>query len=189
VENGTGDPDKGVVSITAVDSLDGWIELTVTVGGVAQPAKRIVVQKITGIAPGMGGAGMKIASDNDFVAISTTSYTAITDVLTVTLGSGESLYGTAPLSYYNDSGTPLARTAEAKWQHSPTGAGTWTDFDTAITGTACVGGYALEAGYGEFHQIESGLSAADYDVRLVARLDAGGVNVSFFGTATIEAKT
>lgn len=182
------DPDKGAIEITAVNSNDGWIDLTVTVSGVAYPAKRIVIQKNGALPPGFGGAGSKIASDNGFTAINSTSFTAITDVLTVTLATGESLYGTAPLGYYVGGTSAVSRTVTAKWQYSPAGAGTWSDFGTAITGSVAVGGYAFEAGYGEFTHAKSGLSAADYDIRLVAQLDAGGVDVTFSGTATIEAK-
>jgi hypothetical protein len=189
VNDTNGDPDKGTIEITDVATLDGWIDLTVEVGGVTYPAKRIVVQKNGALPSGFGGAGSKIASDNSFTPINSTSFTAITDDLTVTVATGESLYGTAPLAYYVSGTSPITRTATAKWQYSPAGAGTWSDFDTEIAGSVAVGGYAFEAGYGEFTHSKSGLTPADYDVRLVAKLDAGGVDVSFGGTATIEAKT
>jgi hypothetical protein len=183
-----GDPDKGTIEITAVDTLDGWIDLTVVVSGVTYPAKRIVVQKISGLVPGLGGTGSKIASDNSFVSISSTAFTVITDVLRVTLAGGESLYGTAPLSYWVDSGSPVSRTADGKWRYELVGSGTPGDFDTAITGTAATGGYASEAGYGEFTHAKSGLAAGDYDVWLEAKLNTSGVSVTFSGTAVIEAK-
>jgi hypothetical protein len=148
----------------------------------------VTVTKSNGLPAGLGGTGSKIANDNDFVVINSTSFVAITDVLTVSLATGESLYGTAALHYYVDSGSPVSRTATAKWQYSPTGAGTWSDFGTAIAGTAATGGYASESGYGEFTHPKSGLTPADYDVRLVAQLDANSVNVAFSGQAIIEAK-
>ena len=187
VNNTLGDPNKGRISITAVDALSGWIDLVVTVNGVAQPAKRIVIQKSVGLPSGFGGSGSKIASDNSFATLNGTTYTAITDVLTVTVATGETLYGTAPLDYYV-SGSSASRTVTAKWQHSPVGAGTWTDFDTGISGTAANGSTG-DPGTGEFTQSEAGLTAGDYDVRLVAQLDGAGVDVTFTGTATIEAKT
>src|SRR5205085_2795363 len=128
------------------------------------------------------------ANDNDFAAISGTAYTAITDVLTVTLAGGESLYGTAPLDYWVGGTSSVSRATTATWQYSPAGAGTWSDFDTAITGSFAVGGYAAESGSGDFSQVKGGLSAGDYDVRLVAKLNAAGTTVSFFGTATVESK-
>jgi hypothetical protein len=191
VENTAADPEKGTIEITAVGALNAWIDLTVTVGGVAQPAKRIVIKKEVGLPSGFGGTGSKIASDNSFSIINTTGFVAITDVLTVTLAGGETLYGTAPLEYYVN-GATATRTASAKWQHSPAGAGTWTDFDTAIAGSAAsldLSTFEQEAGYGDFNQNEAGLSAGDYDVRLVAALDAATVDVFFTGTATIEART
>lgn len=181
------DANKGRIEITAVDALSGWIDLAVTVNGVAQPAKRIVIQKSVGLPPGFGGSGSKIASDNSFTSIDSTSFTAITDTMTVTVATGETLYGTAALDYYV-SGSSASRTATAKWQYSPAGAGTWTDFDTAISGTAASGAFG-EPGTGEFTQTEAGLTAGDYDVQLVAQLDAAGVDVTFVGTAIIEAKT
>ena len=189
VNNTGGDPDKGTIEITAVSALSGRIDLTVTVGGIAQPAKQIVIQKTTGLPSGFGGSGSKIASDSSFPLLDTTSFTPITDVLTVTLGSGETLYGSAPLDYATTGTAALSRTVTAKWQYSPAGAGTWTDFDTgAIAGSASLGGYAGYPGNGEFTD-QASPSAGDYDVRLVAQLDSGGVDVGLVGTATLEART
>jgi hypothetical protein len=188
VDDTDGSPDKGIIEITAVSSLSGWIDLVVTVSGIAYPAKRVVIQKQVGLPPSLGGSGSKIAADNSFEVISGTSFTAITDVLTLTLASGESLYGTAPLSYDVEGTTAGSRTADAKWQYSPAGAGTWSDFASAITGSTATAGVSPESGYGDFTQSKSGLSAGDYDVRLVAALNASGRNVIFSGTATIEAK-
>jgi hypothetical protein len=189
VNNTPGSPDKGTIEITAVDTLNGFIDLTVVVSGITYPAKRIVIQKSTGLPPGFGGAGAKIANDSGFNQINTSSFVAITDVMTVTLAGGESLYGTAPLDYWVNSSTSAPRTASAKWQYSPTGAGTWSDFGTAITGSVATGGFGPTSGYGAFSHSKSGLSAGNYDVRLVAALNTTGVNVTFTGVATIEAKT
>lgn len=191
VDNTNGSTNKGRITITAVDALDGFIDLTVTVNGSEQPAKRISIQKGVGLPPGFGGTGSKIASDNGFVDIDGTSFVAITDTLTVTLASGESLYGTAPLDYYLEAtGSTANRTASAKWQHSPPGAGTWTDFASAIAGslTAELPNGSVTSGHGDFHQVKGGLAAGDYDVRLVAALNNSGRFVFFTGTATIEAK-
>jgi hypothetical protein len=186
--NTSGDPNRGIIAITGVTALEGWIDLAVTVGGVAQPTKRIVIQKNTGLPPDLGGAGSKIAGDNTFPTINSTSYAAITDVLTVTLAGGESLYGTAPLDYYVSSTSPTARLVTATWQYSVAGAGVWTDFDTAITGSTAVGGYSPEGGSGFFSQVKSGLAGGNYDVRLMAKLNSAGTIVTLIGTATIEAK-
>jgi hypothetical protein len=187
VNDSAGDPDKGTITVSAVDGLNGWIDLTVTVDGRDYPAQRIVVQKQLGLPPSFGGPGSKIAADNGFNTINTNTFTAITDTLTVTLASGESLYGTAPLDY-SVIGSAASRTATAKWQYSPAGAGTWSDFDIgAIAGSAANGGTAVD-GHGDFTDSATGLSAGDYDVRLVAELNLAAVDVTFTGTATVEAK-
>lgn len=188
VNDTPGDPDKGKITITSVEALSGWIDLTVTVDGNDYPARRIVVQKVTGLVPGLGGPGSKIASDSSFTPIGTTSFTAITDTMTVTLGGGESIYGAAPLDYFVDGF--VSRSVTAKWQYSPAGAGTWSDFDTgAITGSPANGAVG-DPGHGDFNDDTSaaGLSAGDYDVQLVAKLSGSGSTVSFTGTATIQAK-
>lgn len=193
VDNTAASPTKGVIEVTEVSAIDGWIDLSVSVGGAALPTQRIVVQRRDGLPSGFGGPGSKYASDNSFNLLSGGTFTAITDVLTLTLATGESLVGTAPLQYRPTS----AGTAEveAKWQHSPAGAGTWTDFGTAILGTESIydltpyGVPVIVYGSGSFtHPPVTGLSAGDYDVRLVARLDSGSGPVALIGAATIEAK-
>src|SRR5690606_537056 len=132
------------------------IDLTATVDGIAY-TKRIVTKKEPGLPSGFGGTGSKIASDNGFGVVDDTAFVAITDTLTVTLASGESLYGTAPLDYYLEwVGVTAGRSASAKWQHSPAGAGTWTDFDTAITGSlaAELPNGSVNPGHGDFNQTE-----------------------------------
>lgn len=190
VENVDGAGDKGDIEITGLTANNGYIDLTVEVDGVPYPAKRIIIRKDIGLVPSLGGPGAKIASDNSFNALNSTSYVAITDIVTVTLGTGETLYGTAPLDYIPATGGgQVSRTATAKWQYSPAGAGTWTDFGTGIAGTVSRSADAGEPeyGHGDFNQNAAGLGAADYDVRLVALLDATGRNVTFTGTATVQA--
>jgi hypothetical protein len=187
VNDTDGDPDKGLIEITAVDAIDGWIDLTVTVGGVEYPPKRIVIQRRDGMVTGLGGPGTKVIADNSFFPATTGSYDAITDVLTVTVGSGESLYGTAPLTYI-----PLSAgdgVATAKWQYSPIGAGTWTDFGTGISGsTAGMDPYGgIVSGSGVFTHSASP-AAGDYDVRLVALFTGTSTGLAFFGAATMEAR-
>lgn len=188
VDDTDGSPDKGTIEITSVDSLSGWIDLTVTASGIQFPAKRVVVQKQVGLAPSLGGTGAKIAADNSFASINLTSFVAITDVLTITLATGETLYGTAPLNYDLVGTTAASRFATAKWQYSPAGAGTWSDFGTGIPGSSAISGSTPESGFGDFTHSKSGLTAGDYDVRLVAQASAAGRTLIFSGTATIEAK-
>jgi hypothetical protein len=189
VENGTGDPNKGMITITAVDALNALVALTVTVNGVAQPAKQIVLKKETGLPAGLGGPGSKVAADSAFPPISSTSYADLTDVMTLTVASGESLYGSAPLDYWVDSGSAISRTMTARWRWSPAGAGTWTTFDGGdIAGTPALGGWAAENGHGDFNDVATGLTPGDYDVKLEGKLNTAGTSVVLTGTAVIEAK-
>lgn len=189
VENANGDPNKGTIEITDIEALSGYIDLTVTVDGVARAPKRIVIQKVTGLPTGMGGPGSKVAADNSFPLVNSASYVDLTDVLTVTLAAGESLYGSAPLDFWVSGTTALNRTATARWRYSPAGAGTWNNFDGGpIVGGTATGGYFGSLGHGNFNDVKAGLSAGDYDVKLEVLLDVAGVNVGFSGTATIEAK-
>lgn len=189
VNNTPEDPDKGVIEITAVTALNGWIDLTVTTGGVAQPTIRIATRKTTGLPSGLGGTGSKVASDSSFPYLNSTSYADLSDVMTVTVGSGEKIVGSAPLDYGPVTAGPVSRTVTAKWQYSPASMGSWNDFDTGeIAGSVSVGGFNFEPGHGDFNDEAASLSPGDYDVKLVGKLDSAGVEVSLWGTASIEVK-
>lgn len=191
VKNTDGQTDKGDIEITALTANSGYVDLTVTVGGIAYPPIRTSITKNIGAAPGLGGAGSKMASDNTFVVINSTAYVAISDVMTITVAAGESIYGTAPLDYIPANATSVVtRTATLKWQHSPAGAGTWTDFAAGIVGTSSRSADAGEPEYGHCActQTVTTPAAANYDIRVVALLSATGRNVTFTGTATVEAK-
>ena len=202
VDNANGSATKGTVEITALNANTSYFDLTATIDGVAQPAIRVTYSKAIAAPPptpggggGGGGSGAKSVSDSTLDVISTTSFAALTDVMTVTLATGERLVGTAPLDYDVRGNGGVDRTMTAKWQYSPAGAGTWTDFASAITGTPAYAAvlaageyYGAEPGHGNFNQSKSGLAAGNYDVRLVGMLDAAGRNVAASGTATIEAK-
>lgn len=182
------DPDKGIIEITEVTALNGWIDFTVTVGGVAQPTIRIATRKTTGLPTGLGGSGAKVASDSSFPNLSATTYADLTDVMTVTVGTGEKLVASAPLDYGPVTTSPVSRTVTAKWQYSAAGAGTWSDFDTGeIAGSVSVGGFNYVAGHGDFND-EASPGSGDWDVKLVGKLDASGVPVALSGTASIEVK-
>ena len=183
------DPDKGIIEVTDVTALNGWIDLTVTVGGVAQPTIRIATRKTTGLPAGLGGTGSKVASDSSFPNINSTSFADLTDVMTVTVGTGEKIVASAPLDYGPATTSPVSRTVTAKWVYSVAGAGSWNDFDTGeIAGSVSVGGFNYVAGHGDFND-EASPAAGDYDVKLVGKLDGAGVDVGLWGTATVQVTT
>lgn len=191
---------SGTIDAT-IGAADGNLDLDLSGGILTDSTLRIAaarngviktldvkVTKNLGSVPGAGDSSPKIKVWDSFTAVNTTGFVAITAVKTVTLAGGETLYGTAPLDYYVGSSSPLSRTATAKWRYELVGSGTPADFNTAITGTPAVGGWAFEPGYGEFTHSKSGLAAGDYDVWIEAQLDASGVDVNFAGQAVVEAK-
>lgn len=198
VDNTNGSSTKGNVTISAMSSNIAQVELTITVDSVVQPKLLLKVTKNLGAPPPSGGSTPKTVTwgAGEFATLNTTSYTPVVTALkTVALASGESLYGTAPLTY-NVAGTntpPLNRTMTFKWQYSVAGANSWNDFASPITGsTASCADFANEInavpGTVAVTQTKSGLGAGNYDVRLVAVCSATGRNMSTSGTATVEAK-
>ena len=198
VDNTIASGTKGNITTSALTGNIAGGELVITVAGVAQPKLLFKVTKNLAAPPsggGTAGAYPKLVTwgGGDFNSLNTASYTAIHTLKTVTLATGESLYGLAPLDI-NVSGTGgVIRTMSLKWQYSIAGAGSWSDFASPITSsTATSADWVNELdpspGYVEVTQTKSGLSANDYDVRLVGICSATGRNVSPSGTASIEVK-
>jgi hypothetical protein len=154
----------------------------------------ISITRSDGLPPSTGGGGGTSASDSSFTFFSSTSFVDVSDVLTVTTGSGGSIGLSAPLSFR---ASPVAPTGsyniELKWQYRPVG-GSWTDVTggaqastspTVITfdGTEL---YYVELGSATCSRTQSGLTAsADYEVKLLARQTAGTARtLRLSGTAT-----
>jgi hypothetical protein len=197
IDNTNGSGTKGDITPTAFSGNSATIDVVVTVDGVAQPKQTITFQKALANPPASGGSGSKVAYDTALTRISATTDTVMSDVLTVTVASAESLYGSAPLDCEVSGTTTASRTASVKWQRSPAGGGTWTDFvaSTYVTGSAGESGKFVSGewidpvlGFVAGTQTATTPGAGDYDVRLVGKLDATGRTMAFFGTATIEAK-
>lgn len=199
VENTAGADAKGTTSITALSANTAKAVLTVIVDGIAQPAITVTIKKDipppTSTSTGAGGA-VKERTDSDFTALSSTTYVAITDPMTVDLASGERLVGTASLDYNIAEALNGARYASAKWRYVA-GTGTPTnDFGAAINGSNATpsrynpaGDYVEGSpGHGDFNQDVTGLSAGQYTVQLFAAISAGSRTLIFSGTAKIEAK-
>ena len=196
---GTADsPTKGDWTPTAFTSNTASVDCVVTVDTVVQPRVTINFAKRLSSPPSTGGSGSKTASDSTLGSITTTSYVAITDVMTVTIASGESLYGTAPLDYEISGTTTATRTATCKWQYAVAGSGSWNDFTgSSVTGSSAYSDYYITAdlswagpmaGYIAVMQTKATPGIGDWDVRIVALQSATGRTMSFYGTATIEAK-
>jgi hypothetical protein len=201
LNNTAGHASKGDFSIDTMPGLTGWAELTVSYNGKAQAPVRVELRKGTATAPVNTGSGSKTANLSGFNALSTTTFAQLTSALmTVSVAAGESLYGVAPLNYYVAGSDGAQRSATAKWQYTPTGANSWSDFSaSSVTGSvakaASQTGPVWEpevadpvAGFGAFSQSKATPGAGTYDVRLVGLVSGTGRNVTFSGTASIEAK-
>ncbi len=104
----------------------------------------------------------------------------------VVKGTSETISAAAPVGYtYFNSGGSASRYAKAKWQFSVAGAGSWTDFDTAVDGSVSewfAGDYSSNPGSVNCNQTEAP-SNNTYDIRLVAALSASG------GVLTLDGAT
>ena len=198
VDNSNGSSTKGDVSVTAIDDGKGAVvtgKLTVTVDGQAQPPIPFLLNKDVDNPPA-STSSLVTASANG--AFSTTSYVEIASLGSVTVGSGQSLYGTGTVSYTIDGTTYTTRTAQTKFQYENPPS-TWNDFNTAKTGTAAVSGYTEDLGGGEYDyhnpvpgsvdtaQTKATPGAGTYAVRLVAKLDGTGRTATPSGTVQVEA--
>ena len=200
VDNTTGSGTKGDISGITLTGNTASIDCVVNVSGVAQPrvtinfAKRLAAPP----APG-GGSNPKLKTATGFsLGTSDTSYVVLVPVMTVTIASGESLYATAPLDYEISGTTTASRTCTAKWQYSVAGANSWNDFPSSpITGSSAHSDYYITAdlswagpmpGYISLAQTKPTPGAGDWDVRVIGYQSASGRTMTFYGTATIEAK-
>jgi hypothetical protein len=200
IDNTTGSGTKGDISGITFTGNTASIDCVVTVSGVAQPrvtinfAKRLAAPP----APG-GGSNPKLKTATGFsLGTSDTSYVVLVPVMTVTIASGESLYATAPLDYEISGTTTASRTCTAKWQYSVAGANSWNDFPSSpITGSSAHSDYYITAdlswagpmpGYIPLAQTKPTPGAGDWDVRVIGYQSASGRTMTFYGTATIEAK-
>jgi hypothetical protein len=201
VDTTNGSSSKGDITTSALTAINAGGDLIITIDGLDQPKVPFKVTKILADAPITGGSGNKLKTwdSGEMVGLNTVSYTTIfTAVKTVTLASGETLYGSAPLDYYVSGTTNASRTMSMKWQYSVAGAGSWNDFAAAITGSTATSGRTTGPPDYEYidpvpgsiavTQSKSGLGAGDYDIRIVAICSTTGRIVTPSGTATIEAK-
>jgi hypothetical protein len=198
INNTTGSANKGDITPTALTASQATIEVTVTVAGVVQPTQTILFTRTNAPAPSAGGIGAKTATDTSLAQVTGTSFVAVSDVMTVTVASGESIYGTAPVDYQVQ-GTSVAITSamDFKWQRSPAGAGTWTDFATAVTGSTSTAPF--NTGPPDYEWADGVLGtvtcnqstspgAGDYDVRLVAKANTASRTLDLFNTVTVQAR-
>lgn len=139
----------------------------------------------TGGGTGTGGGTSSFptsASWSVFSTVSTTAYTPLTNVKTVSLAAGGTLTAAADL-VYTASGT-ARRYMNAKWQFAIAGTGIWMDFGSPVTGDLTNVDVDPTAAISVPQSIGS-IPAQDYDVRLVANISSGGATLSSTGTASV----
>jgi hypothetical protein len=200
VDNTNDSATKGIISISAITANMAGGNLVITVNGIALPALPFKVTKELAAAPTPpSGTDSESWVSGEFIGINTTSYTAVSTIKTLSLVSGQSLYGTAPIDYYVAGYFGASRTMTFKWQYAVAGSGSWNDFGAGIAGSTAFA--AISTGYPDYSyeeaipgsvavtQTKSGLATGDWDVRLVAICSATGRICTPTGSALMEAKT
>lgn len=210
IDNTDGSATKGTITVTSVTAWSAVIIVSVTAYGNLLPSVRITINKSVAAASGggtsggsSGGTSSKTANDALLNTVNSNSaYVAVTDVMTVVLAAGESLYGTGVIGFaFHSIGSVPDGTRTGlltKWQYTTHGGSSWTDFPSGPkTGTPAFSGQDLGDYYRSPHdgsldtaQTQSGLAAGTYDIRLVAEIDPGlsFYQVDPYGTMTITAK-
>jgi hypothetical protein len=170
VNNTGGSADKGKVTLDNTITASGTFQLVATVNSVAQPPITVAVTKVNAAPP---VSSTKTASATSGAVPTTTSFVEVVKFTGMGKASGETIRCYFSSDYMSNDGNTV--TVNAKWQHSPAGAGTWTDFASAVTGQPA-GWSSTEFGPIPF---PGGITAnqtaspsdGTYDIRLVASLD------------------
>jgi hypothetical protein len=192
VDNVAASSSKGQITITA--AATGWIDLTVTVGGVAQPVQRIPV-RVDRAEPPSGGSGSGGGTGNksgsfgplDLIENVDPTYVRIGDRITITKGTGETIRAYASALGYQYFGVGGGQAAKVKWRYATAGTNmaSPTDMGAAVTGGVStrdpgIGGDLYPS------SVTCNQTAAptngDYDVELWAALPASGGSIIFDGT-------
>lgn len=171
VDNGAGSPTKGVVTIGAGFNASGSYEMVVTVDGYAYPPIKVTVTKQNGDPPSGGGGSTSGSFDPNSAVVASTSFTEIGRVSNLTVASGKTINAYLSGNYAVDATANATRAMNAKYQVSVAGANSWTDFAAAVTGSNAslvYSTYDQTLGSITCNQSKAGLSAGNYDVRLVA---------------------
>jgi hypothetical protein len=153
---------------------------------------RIGVTRNDAAPPSTGSSGGTTVSDSTFSSVSGTSFTAISDLMTVRTGSAGEVQFSAALTTTADSTTPTGTfDVEMKWQYRTVG-GSFADVATAVSSDPDTtvyfdGDYFTDDGFVNSSPTKTGLSAStDYEVQLFARRTTSSPTktVYFIGTAS-----
>ena len=153
---------------------------------------RIGVTRNDAAPPSTGSSGGTTVSDSTFNSVSGTSFTAISDLMTVKTGSSGQIQFAGALTTTVEAAAPVGSfNVEMKWQYRTVG-GSFADVATAVNSdpdalTTFEGDYFVEDGFVNSSPTRTGLSAnTDYEVQLFARRTSSTPlkSVFFLGTAS-----
>lgn len=184
---------SGISDVTVTVSASGVI--TIPSGANIQSSSSIVVRsvkdgvtldaaigvsKFNSPAPATGTAGGTTVQDSTFTAFNSTSFVAISDLMTVSTGSSGAIQFGAPLTLYlTYSGTNRETNVQMKWQYRLVG-GSFSDVAAAVSSDPDpvqsdlgeIGGFIIIPGSIDCSPNLTGLSAStNYEVQLFAKVD------------------
>jgi hypothetical protein len=154
---------------------------------------RISVTRNDAPPPSTGSGGGTTVNDSTFSSVSTTSFAAISDLMTVKTGSSGQIQFAGALTTTCESASPTGSfNIEMKWQYRTIG-GSFSDAATAVnsdpdTQVYFDGDYFTDDGFVDCSPLKTGLSAStDYEVQLFARRTTSSPTKSIFFIGTASA--
>lgn len=184
VDNVNGSATKGQVTLGADMTGSGSFDLVITIDGVVQPPWRVVVIKKSASPSTTSGSGGGSGAGNTFISdvVTSTSYAQVGEIMTVTKGTGQTISGSFSDTYTIAGANKFGHINE-KWQYSPTGAGTWTDMGSPVSGTDATTDAEFGSTPGDITCNQSASPANGvYDVRLVAAKSGTALAITFDGS-------
>ncbi len=180
--------DRGTIYLSQF-SGSGGADVTVSVNGKALlPARRLTVTVVNGPPPSNpgtgegGGAGSNVSANaSGKLAPGAGDIIELAKFTNIAVPTGKTVTGTAALAYNVAGNTTANQTLRAKWQFTPAGGTTWTDFAAFQSGNAA--SYYSDAGeqyrYSGNLNFNQGLNpnAGSYDFRIVAAVVAAGAGL------------
>ena len=187
---------SGIVTIPtgATIGASSNIELRSVRDGTTLDA-RVGVTRNDAAPPNTGSGGGTTVSDSTFNSITSTSFVAISDLMTVKTGTGGQVQFSAALTVTALAESPTISSAnsnvEMKWQYRPI-SGSFADVATAVnsdpdTQVYFDGDYFTDDGFVDCSPLKTGLSAStNYEVQLFARRTSASPTkaIYFIGTAS-----
>ena len=192
VNNTTASADKGRATITNCTSTGSYTH-NIFWDGILIAAYLVKFTVVAADPPlGGGGSGGTKSGSVDITGqtVSSTSFVSIAQINNLTKAAGETIKCTLPVADYELYHTATStRNVIAKFQYSATGANSWTDVGTQVSGSSSTwdqGDFSSSPGSITVSQNVAPSNGA-YDIRLVvARNISGGGNLNFtYGTMAV----